>query len=384
MFLASVGPVEGTPSSFGRAVAAASRAREQPAKLVVAYLPIRPKAELRAYLAAAAYAARGAPVVGMTTGGAAFTERGVTHDGAVAAVLGGNMSARVAVARDMKANPAETLRRALDSLRIESARSPSMLVMMDAYATDGETLVSALRLHTPVYCRSFGGTAGDDGAFTGTYVFHEGEVLANAAVFVLLESPTRIAMDVLHGWCTIEGSRDLTITAIDGNVLEQLDGRPAAEVYREELKRLGLLEPGAGLLPALFKYELGITTPYGERLKIRAPLALAPEGAIMLATSLPVGQRVRVVQATPEQLVTSAQALVSRVSSQIGATLRGALVFDCAARRRVLGDRYPEHARAFTAGRTSPTVGVTSYGEIAKFGGNVEGFHNTTVVMVGW
>jgi hypothetical protein len=72
------------------------------------------------------------------------------------------------------------------------------------------------------------------------------------------------------------------------------------------------------------------------------------------------------------------------VSDQIGATLRGALVFDCAARWNVLGERYDEHARAFTAGRTSPTVGVTSYGEIAKFGGSVEAFHNTTAVMVGW
>jgi hypothetical protein len=137
-------------------------------------------------------------------------------------------------------------------------------------------------------------------------------------------------------------------------------------------------------LPALFKYELGIATRFGEQLKIRAPLALAPEGAILLASGLPVGQTVRLVQATPERLVTVAKELASRVGTQIGATLRGALVFDCAARRNILGDRYPEQAHAFTAGRASPTVGVTSYGEIAKFGGSVEGFHNTTAVMVGW
>jgi hypothetical protein len=104
----------------------------------------------------------------------------------------------------------------------------------------------------------------------------------------------------------------------------------------------------------------------------------------VLASGLPVGQRVRLVQATPAQLIAAAEALASRVGKQIGATLRGALVFDCAARRNVHGDRYPEQVRAFTAGRTSATVGVTSYGEIAKFGGSVEAFHNTTAVMVGW
>ena len=242
----------------------------------------------------------------------------------------------------------------------------------------------ALREHTPVHCRCFGGTAGDDGLFTGTYVFHQGEVLGNAAVFVLLESPTRIAMDVLHGWCTSEGARPLTITSIDGNVLRQLDGRPAADVYREELERLGLLTVGGDLLRAVFAYELGVETAFGEHLKVRAPLAIAADGSVTMASSLPVGQIVRVVQATPAQLLTAAATLSTRVSDRIGATLRGALVFDCAARRNVLGDRYPEHTRAFTAGRASPTVGVTSYGEVAKFGGSVDAFHNTTAVMVGW
>ena len=383
MKLASVGPVEGSSSSFGRAVAEACAQLESRAAAVVVYLPIRPRAELRAYLAAAADASRGAVVVGMTTGGASFTERGVTHDGAVAAVLG-DVSVRSSVARDMRADARGALRRALETLEIGSARSPSMLVLMDAYAADGETLISALREHTPVNCRCFGGTAGDDWTFRGTYVFHQGEVLSNAAVLLLLESPTKMAMDVLHGWSVIDGGRELTITAADGNVLRGLDGRPAAEVYRQELERLGLIDAGAELLPALVKYELGTPTPFGENLKIRAPLALEPGGAIRLASSLPVGQRVRLVQATPEQLITAAEALAARVDNQIGATLRGALVFDCAARRSVLGDRYAEQARAFTAGRTSPTVGVTSYGEIAKFGGSVEGFHNNTAVMVGW
>ncbi|MDF2694766.1 MAG: hypothetical protein K0S65_3149 [Labilithrix sp.] len=382
MTLASVGPVEGPPSSFGRSVAKACAELGTP-KLVIVYLPIQPKADLRAYLAAAAAASHGAAVVGMTTGGAAFTERGVSHDGAVAAVLGGDVRVRVAVARHIDADVGG-LHRALRTLHLESARSPSMLVMMDAYAADGEVLISALREHTPVNCRCFGGTAGDDWKFTGTYVFHQGEVCANTAVFVLLESPTKMAMDVLHGWCAIERSRALTITAIDGNILRQLDGQPAAEVYRAELERLGLLERNGELLPAIHRYELGTRTRFGEGLKIRAPLAIANDGAITLASGLPLGESVRIVEATPKQLVTAAETLTSSVTRQIGAPLRGALVFDCAARRNVLGDRYPDEASAFTAARTSPTVGVSSYGEIAKFGGSVEGFHNSTAVMVGW
>ena len=80
----------------------------------------------------------------------------------------------------------------------------------------------------------------------------------------------------------------------------------------------------------------------------------------------------------------AAERLAGRVRSEIGAPRKGALVFDCAARMRLLRDQFACETRAFAGRRRSPTVGIASYGEIAKFGTSVEGFHNTTAVMVGW
>jgi len=381
--LVSVGPVEGGPSAFGEAIRSAA-AELGRAKLVIVYLPILPRAELRAFLAAAAGAARGATIVGATTGGAGFTERGITRNGAVGAVLGGDVCVRTADARDLRNRGREALHRALASLDVGTARCPSMLILMDAYAIDGETLVSALREHTPIACRCFGATAGDDWAFRRTYVFHDGEVLADTAVFVLLESPSKMALDVLHGFSPAPDAREMRITAIEGSVLKSLDGRPAADVYLEELVRLGLAQPGEDVVRALFRSEIGIATPFGEQLKIRAPLAVDPDGAITLAGSLPAGRTVRVVVATPNQLVNAAEQLAARVRRRIGAPLRGALVFDCAARMKLLERQFEAEARAFAGAGRSPTLGIASYGEIAKFGGSVEGFHNTTAVMVGW
>ena len=382
--LVSIGPVEAGPLAFGKAIRSAIAELGEPAKLVIVYLPILPAAELRAFLAAAAGAARGATIVGATTGGAAFTERGLTQTGAVGAVLGGDVSVHSADARNLRQRGTEGLHRALESLDISSARCPSMLVLMDAYAIDGEALVGALREHTPIGCRCFGATAGDDWSFSRTYVFHDGEVLGGSAVFVLLESPSKIEMDVLHGFCPAPRGRDMLITEIDGSVLRRLDGRPALDVYLEELHRLGLIHPGEDIVRALFRYEIGTVTPFGEQLKIRAPLAVDKEGAITLAGSLPAGHQVRVVSATPKQLVSAAEQLAGRVRRRIGAPLRGALIFDCAARMKLLERHFQDETRAFAGANRSPTLGFASYGEIAKFGGNVEGFHNTTAVMVGW
>lgn len=62
----------------------------------------------------------------------------------------------------------------------------------------------------------------------------------------------------------------------------------------------------------------------------------------------------------------------------------GFLVFECGGRRALLGPDFDEAAAGFSGGSAVPLLGTTRYGEIAKFGGNVQGFHNTASVMVGW
>lgn len=383
MKMISIGPVEGKPAVFEKALGSAVDRLGAPPALAIVYLP--KDADHRQFLRIAS-SATDAMVVGMTTGGAAFTERGVTATGAVCALIGGDVEVQCAVARNIKSAPEESIRKAIGGMNLRSGPNVSMLVLMDAFAADGEVLVSALRRSTPIHCRCFGGTAGDDWTFTGTQVFHGREVMSDAAVFVAINSRSRLSMDVLHGFSVAEGARDLVITSIDGNILRSLDNRPAAAVYREELERMRLLRPGEDLVRVLALYELGARTPFGEQLKIRAPLAVGADGSITLASSLAKGEVVRVVTANRSQLVGAARALAARVHAPLAASggLGGALVFDCAARRQLLGERHPEQAAAFQRTTGHPLVGVACYGEIAKFGGSVEGFHNTTAVMVGW
>jgi hypothetical protein len=120
-------------------------------------------------------------------------------------------------------------------------------------------------------------------------------------------------------------------------------------------------------------------------LKIRAPLAVEEDGSVVLASGLPCGAIVRVMGATADQLIKSAADLSARVLEGKGSTpLRGGLVFDCGARLQLLKERYGEEVAAFSGGRSFPLVGAAGYGEFARYGGSVEGFHNATAVMVAW
>jgi hypothetical protein len=304
-------------------------------------------------------------------------------------VLGGRgFDFEITVARDVgddvHSRVAEGVRRLVAAARKKMRRFQTVLILADAFACDGEALLAAVGSMVPPHWRLFGATAGDDWTFQGTRVFARGEVLPKAVVMVGLFTDTPPSLVAHHGWSAADGSREMVITGIEGNVLRTLDDAPAATVYRDELTRLGLLRAGEDLVPVMAKYELGAKTVHGE-LKIRAPLGVEPDGSVRLAGSLPTGTVVRVVTASPDQLVAAARDLADRTLEVFeDRAVRGALVFDCAARLQLLGERYPEQVAAFFGGRSFPMVGVACYAEIARFGGSVEGFHNTTTVMAAW
>lgn len=386
MEIVSVGPTSGGPEQLRREIAAVAR-RLDGNKLAIVYLPI--DVDHIEYLTAAADGL-GGPVVGATTGGAAFTERGFTRTEPVAAVVGGrDFGFSISVAHDLSRDPATQVRQAARRLVTAAhnvqARSQVMLALADAFACDGEVLCAALQHAVPPHWRIFGGTAGDDWRFKGTHVFAGREVLSDAAVLIGLFSDARASLVAHHGWCPAEGARELTITEIDGATLVRLDGQPAAEVYRDELLRLGLMQPNDDLIRAMATHELGARTMFGDQLKIRAPLALRDDGAVQLASSLPLGTLVTIASASPDRLIESARTLADRVLEPLGnAAVRGAFVFDCAARLQLLGPRYGEQVAAFLGGRHFPMVGLAGYGEIAKFAGSLDGFHNATSVMAAW
>ncbi len=382
MRMVTIGPVEDLATFRSQLHEAAARLGE-PVRLGLLYLPIHLKH--RAWLEEMGRVTT-APVVGATTGGAAFTERGFTRSGAVAALLGDSaLEVSVSVASGLRAGGARVLGEAIRGLRLNPERRQAVLVLADGLALDGETLLAALHAHAPLTARHFGGTAGDGWTFKGTYVFARGQVLSDAAVFVGLSSKEALALGVRHGWCPAEQGREMRITDASGNVLRRLDGRPAVEVYREELRRLGLLSEGQELLPMLARYALGVQTPFGEQLRIRTPMGMAADGSMSLAGSIAEGSRARIVVTTPERLIDAAGALSGKVLAGVPRRAPAAvLVFDCAARLQLLGERYGEQVRAFGTGGQHPMLGLACYGEVAKMLGSVEGFHNSSAVMAAW
>lgn len=391
MKMMSVGPFEGNAWLLGRRIERTVAEWKEPARLAIVALPIGTRYE--EYLSAIEDAT-GIPVVGATTGGASFTERGFSRSGVCCAFIGGaDVEVVCGTARELRADPTKSIRAALSEMEeaLGTGSGPrsggpnSILVLADAFACDGDELVASIRQSVPPHTRVFGGTAGDGWTFEGARVFLGRKAFTDAAILVRMAHRQRTNIDVLHGFRAAAGGRDFTITDIDRNVLKTLDGQPAARAYEEELSRLGLRSSSEGLLQTMAKHALGARTPFGEELKIRMPLAVRGDGSVVLTGGLARGQVVRVVNAGVDSLLQAARSLSTKVLGPLP-SISGSLVFDCASRFRLLGERYRDEVRALLSpnGPMHPMFGMTCYGQFAKFGGSVEGFHNTSAVMVAW
>lgn len=385
MELVTVGPVESGPDELERQVRATLSAQKEKPVAAILYCPI--EADALAYVRAIRTVMSG-PIVGATTGGAAFTERGYTRHGVCAGFLLGYDTDVVAtmgrdVKRDLKAPVNQALEPILKNVDVKQ-KEHSLLVLSDAFAADGEALLDVVRNAVPTHFRVFGGTAGDGWTFKGTRVFLDEEIVSDALVFVGPFTGIPFAAMARHGFSAVEGGREFEITGIEANILQSLDCGPAARVYRDELKRLGLLPAEGDLVKAMAMYELGARTPFREELKIRAPLGANDEGAVILASSLPRRSAVRIVSSSPDKLVQAARDVAQRVYRRVRGNVHGALVFDCAARLQLLAERYGDTVHAYRGGGAHPILGMACYGELLRVGGTSDGFHNTTAIVAAW
>lgn len=217
-----------------------------------------------------------------------------------------------------------------------------------------------------------GGVAADAGEFSRTFEFFDREVISGGAVGVAFRG-VRLATAARSGWLPLGATRRCTRVEA-GNVLLELDGQPALDVYRS------YLGPRAAEMPLVsVEYPIGVVggvrgtqrMPDGEILLLRAIKAVDEERrAIVFGGDLPEGAEVRMTRATKEDVIAGADgagAEALRAAPQPAF----ALVFDCMARKVVLGPRYKEELRSTFArlGAALPKVGFYTFGELSPVQG---------------
>ncbi len=309
-------------------------------------------------------------IVGSSSAGEFSHESSGEGQVSALAIRSSDMAFRVGVGRELGRDP-EAAAKAVAASFAGVDKSPlpyrAALVMTDALAGHADAVVEKLTLATRGNYTFFGGGAGDDGRFQKTHVFAGTEAVTNAVVALEILSLQPLGVGVSHGW--IPAGDGMRVTEAQGSRLVSLNGVPAFDVMADFAAASGQKLDRNDPLPFFLHNILGIQA--GDHYRLRVPLAVEEDGAIVCAADVPSGSIVHVMKTTQESAVLAAEQAT-----------RAALVFDCVATRLRMGRAFGNELKA-CADLLAPAgfVGCNTYGQIARAEGQFGGFHNCTAVV---
>lgn len=359
-------------------------------KLLLAYGTINhEQAQLLEALRAAA--GPGPFIVGCSAQGVVSNGQ-LTEEGyglGVMAFAGSELRAAVGAERNVHEDSHEKGRRVASQIR-EALGTEPQVVCVHYDASRGVNAQEMLAgMGSVLTCPLVGGGASLSwGMPVSTYQYIDTQALQGGIVAFGLAGPFEVIIGVCHG--TTPTGVVMTVTKSDGNRILEIDGRPAAHVFREATGHL----PGEPLRQDyLVSWALAVERtvswpgPKGPELRptymIRSPGSVDYEtGVVRVQAGFPEGTRValhhRSVSAVLEGTKAMGQELVQRLAGRKPWAVLG---FECRGRTvPFLGveGTQAEHDQLYgQIGRDVPWIGMMAWGEIASLG-HEPAFHNYT------
>ena len=320
--------------------------------------------------------------LGCTTAGE-ITENGLTHGGlSLMLVSAPEMSFAVEYSQRAKTPDLATkeLTRRFPELR-RNGNVGTTVLLVDGLCGTGEHLVELLQreaggtLHEIV-----GGAAGDEGKFVATFAGTHAAASSGSAVALHAFGAGRWGIGVDHG--LVPSSKPMRVTRADGNVVLELDGRPAFEVYRDYASSRGVTLTRENASAFLINNELGILL-FDSLKKARAPISVTAGGGLACAAEVPQGAQVSILDGSRDSLVRAAERAAREAKDRLGTReAAGVLLFDCICRGAILESEFQREIEAVAhVFPNTPIAGFLTYGEIARYSGRLDGWHNTTAVV---
>lgn len=340
----------------------------------------------------------GAEIIGASTGGEIYSED-IGTGNAVAFALGGDIDVGVGVgnniSEDEKKAGMSAAGKALtdlddeyyitselhrDGIEWEKKNPVTFSVFSTALTGNGSNVMRGVQEVVGEEAHVTGGIAGDDWKLDETYIYCNGEVITDAVVVAALENEGQISHGVKHGLETTEYNYE--VTSSDANVVHELDGEPAADVYED------VFGPKGRTANYIMTKPLGIEMGEDEP-RARDPLDVDDEdGSITFAAEIEEGSLVYILQSPPEDVIDAAKTAAERAIERAGnpdkEKIKGVIMHDCVCRWNCLKDddtrREEVQAVKDVVGQDTEVVGWYTYGEVAMPRAGA-GVHNQTMVL---
>lgn len=253
-----------------------------------------------------------------------------------------------------------------------------VFVLSEGLGVNGSELARGLNSVFGTSVIVTGGLAADADRFEKTWTLVDGKPQTGMVVAVgFYGDSVSIGYGFKGGWDIFGPQR--RVTRSTGNVVFELDGEPALELYERYLGELAAELPGSGLLFPLSVWE---NDPANQ--VVRTLLGIdRSTGSVTFAGDVPEGAWAQLMQANFDRLVEGAEGAALMASSTTESSELMAIAVSCVGRRLVLGDRVDEEVES-ALGVLPPRasqIGFYSYGELSPDGIGTCDLHNQTMTI---
>ncbi|MDE2491417.1 MAG: FIST C-terminal domain-containing protein [Elusimicrobia bacterium] len=253
-----------------------------------------------------------------------------------------------------------------------------VLVLSDGLGVNGSELVKGLTSALPAGVTVTGGLSGDGARFERTSVVWDGAAERGTVAAVgLYGDGLRVGYASLGGWDPFGPER--LITRSKGNVLYELDGQSALDLYKKYLGAHASGLPATGLL-----FPLSLRANGADTGVVRTILSVdEKEKSMTFAGDVPEGALARLMKANFDRLIDGASGAAQKCrDGRADAEL--ALLISCVGRKMVLKQRVEEEVEGVrdVLGAGPALTGFYSYGEISPFTPSARcELHNQTMTI---
>tara|TARA_R110002049_G_scaffold309225_2_gene518913 strand:- start:1768 stop:2895 length:1128 start_codon:yes stop_codon:yes gene_type:complete len=238
-----------------------------------------------------------------------------------------------------------------------------VLVLSDGLNVNGADLVSGLKLKLPDVSIT-GGLAADGADFNKTFIINDNEITDRTIIGLgFYGADLKVGYSSKGGWDSFGIER--LVTKSDKNVLYELDGLRALELYKSFLGEEANNLPSSGLLFPLSMRNNDNSTPV-----VRTILAINEEvQSLTFAGNIPQGSYVRLMKANIDRLIDGAEESAIAANKDKKDASELAILISCVGRRLVLKQLVEEEVEVVrqVIGEKPCITGFYSYGEIAPF-----------------
>jgi len=260
-----------------------------------------------------------------------------------------------------------------------------VFVLSEGLNVNGSQLVRGLREGIGKDVPITGGLAGDGADFDVTRVGANGPLEAGQIGAIgFYGSSVRIAHGNAGGWEEFGPQR--RITRACGNVLYELDGKPALDLYKKYLGDAASDLPSSGLLFPLKICRDDAAAGPDDHDAVRTILSVSEDdSSLTFAGDIPEGEAAQLMMGNFEHLITGAGDAAAQAVPGWECDSKDSIgiLVSCIGRKLLLGQRTAEEVEAVAEHLDGmPTIGFYSYGELSPHSATgICELHNQTMTI---